>query len=532
VIGESRRFFCAWLLAGIVLRLIFFLRFPAITDDSHIYANLAANWLKHGIYGQTAGGTGQIVATDARLPGYPAFLAVIFWLFGIENFKAVMLVQMVIDLATCFVVADLARRIVGNGSERAARIGFALAAVCPFLANYTSAVLTETLEIFFTAVALDCAARAMGWGEDRVERSDRAIGWAAAGAAIAACVMLRPDGGILLAAVWAYLGMRTVMDFRARSAAAPEPTRAESMRGALGASARRTAIAATIVATCALAPLVPWTIRNWRTMHHFEPLAPRYATDADELAPLGFNRWVKTWMVDYVSVEEIYWNEPGLKIDAGKLPSRAFDSPEERERTIEVIDEYNEDQDMTPELDAHFGELAADRIRAHPLRYYIMLPAARILDMWMRPRTELLPCDPRWWEFNDDRWHSAVAVGLGVMNLLYVGMAVWVILGVANARIFRRNDGTSAARAGPRGSMGDPEVRGIGLLVAFLVLRSLFLGTVESPEPRYTLEGYPVIVALAAAGLARAGKARAASSAVRSTPAAIGGNQRSTINLR
>ena len=56
------------------------------------------------------------------------------------------------------IVADLARRTV---SERAARVAFVLAAVCPFLANYAAAVLTETLEIFFTALALDCAAAAL-----------------------------------------------------------------------------------------------------------------------------------------------------------------------------------------------------------------------------------------------------------------------------------------------------------------------------------------------------------------------------------
>jgi hypothetical protein len=41
------------------------------------------------------------------------------------------------------------------------------------------------------------------------------------------------------------------------------------------------------------------------------------------------------------------------------------------------------------------------------------------------------------------------------------------------------------------------------MLVAFVVLRSLFLGTLENPEPRYTLEMFPVLIVFAAARLAR-----------------------------
>jgi hypothetical protein len=47
------------------------------------------------------------------------------------------------------------------------------------------------------------------------------------------------------------------------------------------------------------------------------------------------------------------------------------------------------------------------------------------------------------------------------------------------------------------------EITFFGLLLAFLVLRSVFLGTLENPEPRYTLECYPVVIILAAAFLGR-----------------------------
>ena len=160
LVREHRSFFLGTTLAALALRLFFFVYFPTVTDDSRIYADLATNWLQHGIYGQTQTiqQETRIVPTDTRLPGYPAFLAGIFWLFGAGNFKAVLLTQILVDLATCLIVADLARRMV---SDRAARIAFVLAALCPFLANYAAAALTETLEIFFTALALDCAAAAL-----------------------------------------------------------------------------------------------------------------------------------------------------------------------------------------------------------------------------------------------------------------------------------------------------------------------------------------------------------------------------------
>ena len=45
------------------------------------------------------------------------------------------------------------------------------------------------------------------------------------------------------------------------------------------------------------------------------------------------DRWTKTWIADYASTEEIYWNVPGDKIDADRLPLRAFDSEEQQEKT-------------------------------------------------------------------------------------------------------------------------------------------------------------------------------------------------------
>jgi 4-amino-4-deoxy-L-arabinose transferase-like glycosyltransferase len=452
LVRKHRWFFLGSTLAGLALRLFFFFHFPAITDDSRVYGDLAANWLQHGIYGETQ--AGAIVPTDARLPGYPAFLAVIFLLFGVGNFKAALLTQVALDLICCVVLADLARRTL---SDRAARPAFLLACLCPFLANYSAAALTESLEVLFTVLALDWAVAGLNrWQTDSPDRVSWPA-WAGSGAAIAACILLRPDGGILLAGIDLYLlflGKR----WRARRNWLPVLK------------------AATVVSLCALAPLVPWTIRNFHTLDHFQPLAPRYANEQDELVLHGFNRWVKTWMADYASVEEIYWKVPGDSLDPAKLPNRAFDSPPQREGTLAAIAEYNQSSAMTMDLDTRFGQLAAERIHEHPLRYYLALPLLRIADMWLRPRTEILPPDPRWWEFDDVPSSLLMTVGLGLVNLAYVGAAC--------CALWRRS-----------------QAHYLGLFLLFLVLRSAFLGSLENPESRYTLECYPVIVLWGAACL-------------------------------
>jgi 4-amino-4-deoxy-L-arabinose transferase-like glycosyltransferase len=447
LLRQHLRFFLIATLAGVALRVLFILRFPGVTSDSFVYGDIAKNWLQHGIYGLS--GVNDISPTYIRLPGYPAFLAAVFAIFGMEHYRAVLIVQLFVDVCTCFLIADLARRLI---SPRAARVAFLLAAICPFLANYVANALTETLEVFFTVLALDFAMV----GLDALHESSNRP-WLGCGLAIGAAILLRPDGGLLLFAIAAYLLMLPLVQKPRAGAPAPHVFRASL-----------------IVFVVSLATLVPWTLRNLHTLHEFQPLAPRYANEENAFVPAGFNRWVKTWIADYASVEEIYWAVPGNTVDAEKLPTRAFDSPEQKERTTQLLEDYNDTLHVTPDLDARFAALAAERVRHSRLRYYVGLPLLRIADMWLRPRTETLPSDTRWWEFDDDPKWLTLAVGLGIVNLAYVGAAL---------------AGLVRGRFAPH----------LGLLLTFVILRSLFLGTLENPEPRYTLECYPVLIVLASA---------------------------------
>ena len=138
-----------------------------------------------------------------------------------------------------------------------------------------------------------------------------------------------------------------------------------------------------------------------------------------------------------------------------------------------------------PEMQTKFAALARERIRHNPLRYYVVLPFISALDMWLRPRTEMLPIDIHWWRYEDDPRDSAIAVALGLLNLALVGTAVWSL---HNWRALRY----------------------IGLLLTFVVVRTVLLQLFTPPEPRYVLECYPVVLAFAGAAFVRKESKKAA----------------------
>ena len=434
------------LAAGATLRLWFIHAYPEILGDPLVYGDIAKNWMLHGIYGLTS--EGAIHPTLIRLPGYPLFLILCFRLFGMEHYHAVMFVQTAVDLATCLLVASFAARI---WNRRAGWWALWLAALCPFTANYAAIPLTETLELFCTALAFYALARFLA-----APRWPWALAMAAAWSY---ATLLRPDGALLPLA----LCPAVVFYGRHRWGAA------RVLRWALAC------------AVLSVLPFIPWTIRNARTFHVFQPLAPRYAVDPGESTDPGFNRWTKSICVDLACTWEVYWNANSGAIDVHDLPARAFDSPAQYQQTQQLLDDYNRSTTITPAIDARFAALAAQRIHDHPFRYYVELPLARLADMWLRPRTELLWIELRWWQYNRHEAETDFSWGYAALNLAYLIAAV-------------------------AGFCKRPRFR--GAILAFVLLRCAVLATLEAPEPRYTLECFPPLIALAA--VAFSGKTSAA----------------------
>ncbi len=430
------------LAAGVAIRLWFIHYYPQIVGDPLVYGSIAKNWMLHGVYGTTTSGT--LRPTLIRLPGYPLFLMLCFKLFGMEHYHAVMFAQVAIDLATCLVLAAFAGRI---WNRKAAWCALWLSVLCPFTANFTAVPLTETLELFSIAVALYAAARFLEqprWSWTILS----AVSWSYA-------ALLRPDGPLIAVALCPAM----IWYGRKRWGTA------RMMKFALTAG------------LLSILPFIPWTIRNWRTFHVFQPLAPRSATDPGEPLSPGFDRWTKTVCVDLTCTWEIYWNMNSDEIDIHKLPSRAFDSPAQYQVTKQLLDDYNQTTTLTPTMDARFAALAAQRIHDHPLRYYVVLPLARVADMWLRPRTEMLWIELRWWQYDIHSAETIFAWSYAGLNLLYIVLAIFGL------------------RKWPLLS---------GAMLVFIAMRCVLLATIPAPEPRYTLECFPMLIALAAVALSGA----------------------------
>lgn len=446
---------------GLALRLFFIVRFPFHAGDTKFYDELARNWLDHGVYGLFV--RGQLTPVDMRMPGYPAFLAVIYAIFG-RAAKAAILVQAVIDLITCVLTGLLAAHLAPASKQKlAANAALWMAALCLFTANYTAVVLTETLATLLTTLAVLVFVILLERNSTDMPRStlDRStllsqVGWWFLGGFLVGLgTLVRPETPLLLLAVGLVLALR----WRHHT------------------DWSKLFLAVSWISFGLLLPLAPWAARNARTFGRVEFLAPRYAETFGDFIPRGFYSWTQTWMDRFGEAYTVTWKLGKETIPVETLPDSAFDSQAERSRVAGLLDRYNSDLRMTPALDYEFAILARERTARRPLRTYLTIPLARMWTMWFTPRIALLPYSGDLWP-PGDKWRGNPADFLvtslfGILNFVYFALAL------AGAWRCRRHPA-------------------MAFLVTFLVVRTVFLTQLQTVEPRYLIVCFPVVLALGA----------------------------------
>jgi 4-amino-4-deoxy-L-arabinose transferase-like glycosyltransferase len=473
--SNKTRVYAAILLVALGFRLFLALRLANDEpDDGRVYSQIARNVLEQHVYSHDT--QPPYNPSIIRLPGYPLFLVAIYSVFGHGNNTAVRVVQAVIDTTTCALVAwvvfewalDEERR------HRAALIALALAAICPFTAIYVATILTE-VPTNFLAVATVLAAtfafkkNALRW-------------WIVTGLIAGLAVLFRPDSGLFAAAI----GVTLVLSTRMRTAIP---------------SAALFSIAFCLV-------LVPWTIRNRRVFHVFQPLAPAHAEMPGEFVARGYLLWVRTWLDDSKYVGPALWSLDMRPMYVENFPARAFDSKEERERVAALLNKYNhpdgdeEDEppadeeeepeveepveaeeanvEMTPEIDTGFAQIGQERIAHSRLRYYVVLPLKRAATLWFDTHSQyypfngdLLPLEDLDYDIHQQYWLP-----------LFAGFTwIYTLCGAIGGWLLWRSRNQNARRW-------------LLLAVLLIFLRLGFFATLENPEPRYTVELFPFLIAL------------------------------------
>jgi 4-amino-4-deoxy-L-arabinose transferase-like glycosyltransferase len=460
---DTRKHLALALFFGLLLRLFFVIYIPFADVDSDLYRELGRNVVRIHAYAYDSG-TGM-VPTDARVPGYPLFLSVLYIFFG-DSHRSILVAQAIVDLGTCVMVAILAASLAPNPArKRVAIAGVWLAATCPFVANYTADGMSEVLATFFSAAALIALVRAQQseFAPDvAVRRAQSRRLWILSGVLIGLGALVRPENPIMLAA----------------------PAVVMAAQWYAPVNWGRLARAGILLAVGIVIPLAPWAARNWITLHELQFLTERNFDMGGSKIPVGFYAWTHTWMYSYDDVDAIMnrLEQEPLKLEY--FPAYAFDSAEERGRVAALLaDQDNDSYMFSPEDDAQFAELARERTARRPLRTYLTVPLRRSVALWFTPRTELLPYVGNWWpigaQWRSDHKDFLVGVIFTGLNYFYAAMAL------AGAYLMRRR-------------------RGVALLAVYIVSRTLFIAYEHyTVEMRFVLPCVPAVLALAALAWAR-----------------------------
>ena len=414
------------LLLALALRVAFVIAFPDPLEEIR-YRPIAVNILEGN--GFSSDTSAPYRPSEAAAPAYPLFIATVYAIFG-RSVHAVTLSQALLDLATCLLVAFV------SFSFAPARLksGAALWALMIYgifswpTIVWVARVYAETLSLFFTTLAVAFCALASSKGSRY---------WFGAGIACGLAILTRPDSVLLLVAIVFFLLIQ------------------------LARERQRVVFSLFVFCLGVGLALTPWVVRNYVSLSKFQPLASEYGHSRDAYFPTGYLWWVRTWIKDETNFNYAFnpaWFPESTFFDPERLPPGTYDSEEERMRLVGLITGFNEARLITPDIDQEFRNLAYERIKRAPLRFFVLLPLYRAASMWLTG-----------FSTSHARPYMLILRVLSVLPL-HLGGLLGIVL------LWRWHP--------------------LAMLIALIVIvRSAFMAYHYAPETRYMAEIYPLMIA-------------------------------------
>ena len=415
------------LLLALAVRVGFVIAFPDPLDETR-YRPIAINILDGNGFSSDA--KQPYSPSEAATPAYPLFIATMYAVVG-RSVYAVTLTQAFIDLATCLLVAFLSFSLAPVRLKSSAAL-WALMIYGIFswpTIVWVARVCAEPLTLFFTSITIVFCALALRDGSKY---------WFGAGLACGLAILTRPDSVLLLLAIVLFLLIQLARE-------------------------RQQRVVSSLFLFCLASgfAIAPWVIRNYVSLGKFQPLASEYGQSRDAYFPTGYLWWVRTWIKDETYFDYAFnpaWFPESTFFDPERLPPGTYDSEEERVRLVGLLTRFNEARLITPDLDQEFRNLAYERIKRQPLRFFILLPLYRTSSMWLTGFSTSHP-----------RAYMMILRALSVLPI-HVGGILGIVL------LWRRQP--------------------LAMLIALIVLvRTAFMAYHYAPETRYMAEIYAPVIA-------------------------------------
>ena len=416
----------ALLLLALAVRVVFIVAFPDPLQETR-YRTIAVNILEGNGFSSDA--SAPYRPSEAAAPAYPLFIASVYAIFG-RNVYSVTFSQAFLDLATCLLVAFVSFSLAPARLKRGAAL-WALMIYGIFswpTIVWVARVYAETLTLFFMMIAVALCARALRKGSPY---------WFGAGLACGLAILTRPDLVLLSAAILFFLLIQLARE-------------------------RQQRVASSLFTFCLAVglALAPWVMRNYVSLGKFQPLASEYGQSRSAYFPAGYLAWVRTWIKDETYFDYAFgpaWSPESTFFDPERLPPGTYDSQDERLRLVGLITRFNVARLITPDIDQEFRNLADERIKRAPLRFFLLLPLYRAASMWLTG-----------FSTSHAKPYMLILRVLSVLPIHFGGLLGIVLL-------WRRHPLT--------------------MLIALIALvRTAFMAYHYAPETRYMAEIYPLMI--------------------------------------
>lgn len=416
-------------------------------SDSYGYVKLADTWRTEGRY---ALGPAPEPLHYGRMPLYPLFIrltkgAAPAEMSGGDGWGRITRAQRWLDvLVATPLAAGMALALGGAG---AALLVLACMLLLPFTTLYDAAALSESLATTLTVATLGTLFFARRWPR-------RAF--ALAGGLLGLSLLTRPDGILLAVAFVPALALL----------ANKQPHRTRRLRlQSLGL--------ALLAFTCVYAP---WPARNLAQFGQpwfVGARVDRYSRPLDHYQ--GYWNWLRSWCGNYhcQTITATCFLTPPCEPSLGGYPAEAFFDDSERRQVAALFADRTR-QGLTPAGSAAFQQLADQKNARARFQTLLWLPLRRSFTMWIADHDEVLQ-NPT----IKVRWLQSARPVLKVLSILFCIGAV-----IGTTWLLRDRQRRLAA----------------AILAAPLLVRTLILPMQLYSMPRYTVEVWPLMYVLSAAG--------------------------------